>query len=157
MSHPVTINYIHQLAESLDKGLSGHAIFLDFSKAFDSVSHQRLLAKLGSIGNRGNTLRWIKAFLTNRQQRVIINGTSSDWTGVTSGVLQGTVLGPLLFLIYINDIVSNVRHLNTSLFADDCALYRTINDANDCILLQEDLNAISNWSAKWQIRMFKLF
>ena len=145
------LSTIHQLAESLDKGLTSHAIFLDFSKAFDSVPHQRLLAKLDSIGIRGSILRWIKAFLTNRQQRVIINGASSDWTGVTSGVPQGTVLGPLLFLIYINDIVSNIRHSSTSLFADDCALYRTINDANDCILLQEDLDAISNWSVKWQL------
>ena len=89
-----------------------------------------------------------------QSDEVIINGTSSDWTEVTSGVPQGTVLGSLLFLIYImNDIVSNIRHSNTSLFADDCALYRTINDANDCIILQEDLNAISNWSAKWQLRL----
>ena len=120
------LSTIHQLAESLDKGLSSHAIFLDFSKAFDSVPHQRLLAKLDNIGIRDDTLRWIKAFLTDRQQRVIINGTSSDWTEVTSGVPQGTVLGPLLFLIYINDIVSNIRHSNTSLFADEQIVYHQL-------------------------------
>ena len=114
---------IHQLAESLDKGLSSHANFLDFNKAFDSVPHQRLLAKLDNIGIRGNTLRWIKAFLTDRQQRVIINGTSSDWTGVTSGVPQGTVLGPLLFsftsmtlyLIYVTQIPASLQMMVLSI------------------------------------------
>ena len=78
-----------------------HVIFLDFSKAFDSVPHQKLLLKTENIGVRGNLLRWIKSFLAGREQRVLIDGQSSDWTNVSSGVAQGSVLGPLLFLIYV--------------------------------------------------------
>ena len=92
---------IHCLTQSLDKGVSSNVVFLDFSKAFDSVSHQRLLLKLKHIGIRGRNLKWIEAFLTDREQTVIIQVQSSTWVKVTSGVSQGTVLGPLLFLIYI--------------------------------------------------------
>ena len=96
-------------------------IVFDFSKAFDSVPHQRLLAKLNHYGIRGKNLQWRQSFLLDRKQRVVLNGSSSPWSPVISGVPQGTVLGPLLFLLYINDIVDNITS-QVSLFADDCIL-----------------------------------
>ena len=100
-------------------------VVLDFSKAFDVVPHQRLLHKLDHYGIRGTTLNWIQNFLTNRTQKVVVDGSSSESARVRSGVPQGTLLGPLLFLTYINDppsmVFSHVR-----LFADDCLLYRPI-------------------------------
>ena len=144
---------IHYLAESLDKGLSSHVTFLNFSKAFDLVPHQRLLLKLNHVGIRGRYLKWVTAFLTGREQRVIIQGQSSSWAKVTSGVPQGTALGPLLFLIYINDLASAIQHSSIRLFADDCVLFKAIRSASDCQGLQEDLNNVQNWCAKWQLRL----
>ena len=110
---------IHEWARSLDKRLFTQVIYLDFSRAFDSVPHQTLIMKLNCMGIKGNILRWIEVLLSDREQRVLIDGQSSDWEKVTSGVPQGSTLGPLLFLIYVNDI--NME-LNSSvcLFADFC-------------------------------------
>ena len=125
-------------------------MLLDFSKAFDSVPHQRLLLKLGYYGIRGNMLMWTKAFLSNRSQSVLINGTQSSSKPVLSGVPQGSVLGPVLFLLYINDIPSSVKS-SLRLFGDDCILYREIHDAQDCWTLQDDLKQLSSWSNTWQL------
>ena len=110
---------IHHWALSLNDQTTTHAVFLDFSKAFDTVPHKRLLLKLDHIGIRGKVLKWIQAFLCHRHQRVVINGVSSTWLPVTSGVPQGSVLGPLLFLLYINDLADNLNS-DCRLFADDC-------------------------------------
>ena len=123
---------------------------LDFSKAFDSVAHERLKSKLHSYGIRGNTLNWIASFLQNRRQRVLLNGVFSDWSKVQSGVPQGTVLGPLLFLIYINDICEGLSS-NIRLFADDCLLYRTIKSSLDVGHFQDDLNRLGAWCRTWQM------
>ena len=138
-------------SKSLDRGLRTDMAIFDFSKAFDSVPHQRLIVKLISYGIRGNTLAWISSFLMNREQRVTINGSKSSWLPVTSGVPQGTVLGPLLFLLCINDIASNV-HSEIRLFADDCILYRTINKPTDCLILQDDINQLLSWASIWQMQ-----
>ena len=138
----------HELAESLDKRIQTDLIILDFSKAFDRVPHQRLLKKVNHYGIRGNTLAWISSFLHDRTQRVVVNGQHSEEVPVVSGVPQGSVLGPLLFLIFINDLpeglLSRVR-----LFADDCILYRQIKTDLDRQLLQADLDALARWEATW--------
>ena len=121
---------IHDWAKSIDNKSSTHAIFLDFSKAFDTVPHQRLILKLERYGIRGHLLDWLRAFLMGRRQRVCINNHYSNWTNVTSGVPQGSVLGPLLFIIYINDIESNIKS-KIRLFADDCVLYRDVRTFED--------------------------
>ena len=141
---------LYQWAGSVDNRKSTDAIFLDFSKAFDSVPHQRLLMKLNHIGIRGPLLQWIESFLSGREQRVVIEGHSSKWSHVTSGVPQGSILGPLLFLIYINDIGENLTS-PTRLFADDCVLYREITNPSDRITLQQDLDLILRWSQLWQL------
>ena len=101
------------------------AAFLDFRKAFDCVPHKRLLMKIERLGITGNLLKWITDFLSNRQQRVLINGISSEWTEVSSGVPQGSVLGPLLFILYVNDLPSQVSSF-CKLFADDAKLYKDL-------------------------------
>ena len=100
-------------------------IILDFSKAFDTVPHNILLNKLDRYGIRNKTHTWISNFLKYRKQRVVIGGEHSTWTQVMSGVPQGTVLGPLLFLTYINDLLNNILS-SIRLIADDCVLYREI-------------------------------
>ena len=123
-------------------------VVLDFSKAFDVVPHQRLLHKLDHYGIRGTTINWIQNFLTNRTQKVVVDGSSSESARVRSGVPQGTVLGPLLFLTYINDLPSTVSS-QVRLFADDCLLYRPIKCRADQEQLQRDLSALQDWADRW--------
>ena len=125
------------------------AILMDFSKAFDKVSHQRLAIKLDHYGIRSNLLQWIKSFLANRSQQVLVEGHSSSPAPVTSGVPQGTVLGPLLFL-YLNDMPLKVSS-TTRLFANDSQLYRKIKSPEDAPILQEDLNRLQQWEKGWQM------
>ena len=127
------------------------SIYLDFRKAFDSVPHQRLLSKLFAYGIRGNLLECIKDFLTNRKQRVMVNGSPSEWETVLSGVPQGSVLGPILFVVYVNDMPECV-HQAISMFADDTKLYAKIDSDSDQECLQQDLAALEDWSDKWQIK-----
>lgn len=117
------LSTIYDWTKCLEKRELVHAIFLDFSKAFDSVPHQRLSMKLKWIGVDGNLLSWIEAFISNRKQRVMINGVSSPWGSVISGVPQGSIIGPLLFLIYVNDIFDAVSTSHIKMFADDRSLY----------------------------------
>ena len=138
------------ISKSMNSGNQVDMAILDFSKAFDKVSHERLSQKLKYYGIDGNTRTWINSFLTDRKQQVVVDNATSDIASVTSGVPQGTVLGPTLFLIYINDIADNITS-NIRLFADDCVLYRTINSTSDNITLQEDLNKLVHWSNIWQM------
>ena len=125
---------------------------MDFSKAFDKVPHRRLNYKLDWYGIRGNTREWILDFLSGRSQRVVLEGASSDSEPVVSGVPQGTVLGPVLFLLYINDLPDVAVHSTARLFADDCIVYRPIRNNDDTILLQNDLNKIAEWEFMWQMQ-----
>ena len=126
-------------------------IFLDLSKAFDSVPHERLLLKLNRHGIDGPLLLWFGNFLKNRQQRVTIRGTFSTWSPVASGVPQGTILGHTLFLLYVNDI-PNVVTSSIKMFADDTKIYREINNAEDTLALQSDLDCLENWTRSWQFK-----
>ena len=142
------VTLTHDLASSLDNGKQTDMVVLDFSKAFDRVPHQRLLRKLHHFGIRGSTYHWISSFLSGRTQKVIIEGCSSDSVPVVSRVPQGSVLGPLLFLLFINDLPDKIVS-NTRLFAYDCIVYRQINRPEDCFILQEDLNSLAEWESKW--------
>ena len=126
-------------------------VILDFSKAFDTVPHRKLLHKLNNYGIQGNILRWISSFLMDRQQRVIVEGEASSKCTVDSGVPQGTVLGPLLFLCHINDLPLHVTS-QVRLFADDCLLYREINNYADHVALQEDLISLEGWATNWGMK-----
>ncbi|KAI8478947.1 hypothetical protein Bbelb_433280 [Branchiostoma belcheri] len=118
--------------------------------AFDKVPHARLISKLEYYGiqAQGPTLNWLKAFLTNREQTVVVEGKASAPVKVASGVPQGTVLGPLLFLLYINDLPDQLDS-NVRLFADDCLLYVEPSTQTDSQLLQKDLNTLEEWQSKW--------
>ena len=128
-------------------------VFCDQSKAFDRVWHQGLLYKLECIGITGNFLKWLQSYLDNRQQRVVICGSSSQWGAIPGGVPQGSHLGPLLFIVYINDIVEKIRS-NIKLFADDTSLYVTIDgDAEDATeQLNDDLLQVSQWAENWLVK-----
>ena len=135
------IETVHDWMTAMDNKTQIDAILLDFAKAFDKVPHLRLLSKLTSYGITGNTQNWIKSFLSNRKQRVSVNGALSDITDVTSGVPQGSVLGPVLFLLYINDINGNIKS-SIRLFADDSIIYRKISSKTDHEILQTDLSQL---------------
>ena len=141
---------VDDLQKILDRRSRADLIIMDFSKAFDTVPHQRLLAKLHHVGIRNNILTWIDSFLTKRHQKVVVDGESSEKSPVASGVPQGTVLGPLLFLIYINDLPANLSS-SVRLFADDCILYREIKNSDDSAILQADIDTLCKWESKWQM------
>ena len=121
---------VEDLARNVSKGKPTDLILLDFSKASDKVNHSKLLWKLYQYEIRGNALAWIRDFLGNRSQTVVIDGDESESVPVTSGVPQGSVLGPILFLIYINDLPDELSS-QVRLFADDTAVYLTIGDTED--------------------------
>ena len=135
---------VEDLARNVSKGKQTDLILLDFSKAFDKVNHCKPLWKLHQYGIRGNALAWIRAFLCNQSQTVVIDGEESESVLVTSGVPQGSVLGPILFLIYINDLPDELSS-QVRLFADDTAVYLTIGDTEDGKVLQNDLDRLSVW------------
>jgi len=144
------LEFLEEVTCTLDEGKPFDVIYLDFAKAFDKVPYERLFKKLISHGIGGKLLGWIKNWLTGRRQKVSINKTYSDWKKVLSGVPQGSVLGPVLFLIYINDIdVSIVSKLCK--FADDTKLGRGVVEEEDAQKLREDLQRIYKWSVDWQM------
>ena len=141
---------IHDWTNSIEEGHPVDVIYLDYRKAFDSVPFERLFKKLHAYGVRGKVLLWIRDFLRDRSQRVVLADTKSDMATITSGIPQGSVLGPMLFLIYVNDLPEEV--LSTlKLFADDTKLYREIQNDHDKEILQNDLNELMDWSVKWQL------
>ena len=141
---------VNDLAQCLDNRSQMDMAIMDFSKAFDSVPHNRLLSKLNHYGIRNRTLSWISNFLQHRSQRVVVGGEHSAWTDVVSGVPQGTVLGPLLFLTYINDLPDKLNS-SVRLFADDCVLYHEIRNKHDADELQRDLDTLVKWEKDWQL------
>ena len=138
---------INDWAKILDNRGQVDTFILDFGKAFDTPPHELLKSKLFSYGIGGKTLKWIDSFLCFRKQRVVVNGVKSDRAPVLSGVPQGTVLGPLLFSLYINNISSDTE-FEIRLFADDCVCYREIKDEEDTIKLQSDIDRLGSWARK---------
>ena len=143
----------HDLYRSQDRKEQVDVAVLDFSKAFDTVPHDRLLGKLEFYGITGPVYNWIRAFLKDRSQSVMVEGEHSRKDPVLSGVPQGTVLGPLLFLLFVNDLPNCVSNgTRTRLFADDCLVYREVHSQEDRVKLQADLDALGAWSSRWGMR-----
>lgn len=143
---------IDDLAKGIEAKSQTDVILLDYEKAFDKVSHRHLLAKVHHYGIHGKTFSWISDFLHSRSQCVLVDGQKSEESNVTSGVPQGSVIGPLLFLIFINDLPDCVSSSTVRLFVDDTILYRQISSTADSETLQQDLNALQNWESKWLMR-----
>ena len=145
------ILFLNKIHHSLTTHSQADVIYLDFKKAFDSVSHNELLVKLWSFGITGNLWKWFQSYLSCRYQRVLLNHCTSDLLPVLSGVPQGSILGPLLFLIFVNDIPDSVNHSYMYLYADDTKCFRKVSSISDSLLLQEDLSQLSSWSQKWNL------
>ena len=145
------LKYLDNCAQSVAKGKVVDAIYLDFEKAFDTVPHHRLLGKLKAYGISGGLHKLLGSYLSRRTQVVSVNGTESDIGSVLSGVPQGTVLGPLLFVIYINDMLDSVSS-DGLLFADDTKVFRPISSENDALQLQSDINKLEAWTKIWLLR-----
>ena len=150
-----TINQLleisNDIGKAIDQGKEVRAVFCDISKAFDRVWHRGLIFKLYQSGFSGKLLSWLQDYLSNRSQRVVINSKSSTWVKINAGVPQCSVLGPLLFLIFINDIVLDIK-CNIRLFADDTTLYIVVDNpltASDT--LNNDLQKIHLWSKQWLV------
>ena len=141
------LDVTHKWLQSMDIGKEVCAVFFDLRRAFDSVPHRSLLEKLKATGINEYLLSWLYAYLHGREQSVVLDGKTSSTIPVLSGVPQGSVLGPLLFLIYINDSASEQLNLGTyiTMYADDLLLHRDINCSDDYLKLQQDVNTISNW------------
>jgi hypothetical protein len=137
---------LHEIHNVLEKRGQVDTVYLDFAKAFDKVSHDLLLVKLHNFGIRGNLLRWFGDYLSGRLQRVTVLGVTSEPLPVLSGVPQGSILGPLLFLIYVNDLPKSTSHDTTvTMFADDTKCHRHLRNFQDTIILQQDLDSVANW------------
>eukprot|EP00111_Clytia_hemisphaerica_P011109 TCONS_00032522-protein len=151
ISHRSTVtqllNYLDKCSESIANGKVVDTIYFDFAKAFGTVPYRRLLKKLKGYGISGNCLR-IESFLTDRKQLVKVDQAQSSTNSVVSGIPQRSVLGPLLFVIYINDLPNNVIS-SIFLFADDTKIVKEINSFEDSLTMQQDINELENWSRKW--------
>ena len=141
---------VNDWSSCLDKNKPVYCIYFDLKKAFESVSHIKLLEKLKSYHISGPLLEWITSFLSNRKQRVNVNSSFSEWARVTSGVPQGSVLGPLLFLIFVNDIPLVIKHCIIKMYADDIKIYPRLG-VTDCKLIQEDINEIVKYCDAHQL------
>ena len=145
------VDIYNTFCKALDEGKEVRSIFCDISKAFDRVWHRGLLFKLKSVGITGNLLSWFTDYLNNRQQRVVLSCASSTWTSINAGVAQGSILGPLLFILYIKDIVEDISSV-IRLFADETSLYIIVDDP---ILAAEQLNSdlekVNRWAKQWLV------
>ena len=141
----------NEFGRALDEGKEVRVVFCDISKAFDRVWHKGLLRKLESIGIRGSLLSWVKNYLSERKQRVVINNSTSSWRDINAGVPQGSILVPLLFIVFINDILTDINS-TIKLFAVDTSLYLIVDDPQETAqTLNDDLVKLHAWSTKWLV------
>jgi hypothetical protein len=139
------------ITEVVNRGFSIDLIFLDFAKAFDMVSHAGLLVKLKSFGFDDQLIKWMKSYLSGRRQRVVLGDIVSSWKDVLSGIPQGSILGPLLFLLFINDMPDLLNEF-CKLFADDTKLIAAIRNTTDCLMLQTDIDKANHWAETWKMQ-----
>ena len=142
--------FFEEITKWVDEGSPVDIVYLDIQKAFDKVPHQRLILKLKSHGMGNSIINWIEQWLTDRRQRVVVDGEVSSWKSVLSGVPQGSVLGPILFLVYIDDLEKGVTG-NILKFADDTKLFRKAKEIGDKQKIQDDIDKLVRWSEKWQM------
>ena len=147
------LEYLEELTSLVDQGHAVDIVYLDFAKAFDKVPHRRLILKCKGLGISGNVLTWITEWLSDRSQRVVLNGQASGWGHVLSGVPQGSVLGPTLFLIFINDldVAVEITGALVKKFADDTKCYMVVETEEDRDRFQNMLTNLENWSSEWQM------
>ncbi|CAM5124147.1 unnamed protein product [Natator depressus] len=145
------LEFFEGVNKHVDKGDPVDIVYLGFQKAFDKVPHQRLLRKLSCHGIKGKILSWIENWLKDREQRVGVNGKFSEWRGVTSSVPQGSILGPILFSLFINDLEKGVNS-EVAKFSDDTKLLKIVKTKADCEELQKGLTKLSDWATKWQMK-----
>lgn len=144
------LTFVQELYDNLRDGKQTDVVLLDFAKAFDKVPHKKLVQKLRGYGITDSVNKWTESFLTDRQQRVVCDGVTSSWEHVASGVPQGSVIGPVLFLAYINDLPDGLQS-QVRLFADDTVVYMAVSSPTDAALLQQDLYRLEEWENKWQL------
>ena len=140
------IGVLDKIGNFLDRGEQIDVIYLDMTKAFDRVNHELLLSKLRHFGFKNNLLNWFQSYLFQRRQQVTVLGSTSSSLPVVSGVPQGSILGPVLFLLYVNDLPDAVSSSTVATFADDTKLFKTIACKADSLKLPEDLNTLTQWS-----------
>ena len=145
------VECVHDSTSAVESRSPVHVIYIDFKKAFDSVSHTKLLNKLDRLGFSNKLISWISSFLSSRYQRVKCGSSFSEFKPVTSGVLQGSVIDPLLFSLFINDLAKKELNCQIKLFTDDLKNYKVIRSPLDCEMLQCALNTTSYWSDVWQL------
>ena len=148
------LSIMHEIQTAFDNNPTAdvRVVFLDISKAFDKVWHDGLIFKLKSYGVEGALLSLLKNYLQNHEQRVVLNGQTSGWGKINSGVPQGSVLGPLLFLIYINDLPDGIISM-CKIFVDDTSLFSKVLDINKSVTdLNTDLEKISQWAYQWKMQ-----
>ena len=147
------VDFVHTLGKSLDNKIQIDVLYLDFSKAFDSVPHHLLLHKMKSFGINGQLHAWFTNYLSDRRQCILVEGETSEWKPVISGVPQGSILGPFLFLLYINDLPKPPSNETTMfLFADDSKCFREIHSNADASALQRDIDKLFLWSNIWGMK-----
>ena len=145
------IEFLNQTTKWHDDGKCFDVIYLDFSKAFDVICHKRLMVKLEAIGIHGKVLRWLKDWISRRRQRVVVEGEFSDWTSVISSVLQGSVLGGILFNIFIDDIDLAIINALIKKFADDTKIAMVVENLKDAEQMQSNLDSLCEWATKWKM------
>ncbi|KAI8511868.1 hypothetical protein Bbelb_109680 [Branchiostoma belcheri] len=144
------LEFTEEVSSAMERGVATDVIIMDFQKAFDRVNHSLLVHKLDHYGIRGRINKWVASFLSDRKQAVVVNGVQSSSVNVRSGVPQGTVLGPCLFITYINDLPKRISS-TSRLFADDTAVYRLLTCSKDSLELQADLNKLEDWEREWDM------